>query len=102
MRVRIRNNQPNAAQRKVLREECIKEFDTLLKNFNRDVMVQVLYLFHFKYGFGQKRLAQLTEDLKEALQGLHTRYELSESDTPWVCEKKLKDAGIDVDALLEE
>lgn len=100
MKVRIRNDQPSAAQRKALKEECIKEFDTLLANFNRDVMVQLLYLFHFKYGFGQKRLAQLTEDLKEALQGLHTRYELSETDTPWICERKLEESGINVEELL--
>ena len=102
MRVRINNNKPTAAQRKTLRQECVKEFETLLGTFNRDVMIQLIYLFHFKYGYGQKRLENLTNDLKEALQSIHVRYELSENDTPWICEKKLKDNGINVDALLEE
>ena len=101
MRVRI-NNKPTAAQRKVLREECVKEFNTLLENFNRDITIQLLYLFRFKYGYGQKRLLQLTKELNETLRDLHARYELSESDTSWVCEKKLKESGIDVDAILKE
>lgn len=102
MKVRIYNNQPNAAQRKVLRAECVKEFDTLLENFNHDVMVQLLYLFHFKYGFGQKRLKQLNKDIAQALEGLHARYELSVNDTAWLCEKKLAEDGINIDELLKE
>lgn len=102
MRVRINNKQPTAAQRKMLRQECVKEFETLLDTFNRDVMIQLIYLFHFKYGYGQKRLEQLTNDLKEALQSIHIHYELSENDTPWLCEKKLKEDGIDIDALIKE
>lgn len=100
MKVRINNNQPTAAQRKTLHQECVKEFETLLKTFNRDVMIQLIYLFHFKYNYGQKRLENLTNDLKEVLQNIHARYELSENDTPWICEKKLKDDGIDIDALI--
>lgn len=102
MRVRINNNTPTAAQRKIIRQECVKEFGTLLEDFNRDVMVQLIYLFHFKYNYGQKRLENLTNDLKEALQNLRTRYELSENDTPWLCERKLKEDGINIDELLEE
>ena len=99
---KINKCEPNAAQRKVLRGEVIKEFDTLLENFNHDVMVQLLYLFHFKYGFGQKRLKQLNKDIAEALEGLNARYELSVNDTAWLCEKKLKEDGIDVDELFKE
>ena len=102
MRVRLNRNEPNAAQRKALRIECVKEFDRLLKNFNHDVMVQILYLFHFKYGYGEKRLTQLTDDLKEALEGIHARYELSDNDTPWLCETKLKEAGINIEEILGE
>ena len=101
---KINKCEPNAAQRKVLRGEVIKEFDTLLENFNHDVMVQLLYMFHFnsRYNFGEKRLKQLHEDIKEALEGLHARYELSVNDTAWLCEQKLKEDGIDVDELLKD
>ena len=41
MKVRITNNQPNSAQRRILRQECIKEFDNLLGIYNRQVALQV-------------------------------------------------------------
>ena len=28
------------------------------------------------------------------------RYELPEEDVPWICEKQLRDSGIDIDAIL--
>lgn len=37
MKVRINNNQPNAAQRKALKKECQKEFFKLLENYNKQV-----------------------------------------------------------------
>lgn len=101
MNCRIYKNEPNSAQRRVLRNEVAKEFDKLLENFNHDVMVQMLYLFHFKYGYGKKRLAQLNKDIAQCLGGLHARYELSEDDTIWLCEKKLAEDGIDINKLLE-
>jgi hypothetical protein len=101
MRVRI-NNKPNEAQKKILRQECIKEFDRLIENMNRDVYIQLLHFFKFKRGYGQKRLEALSKDLKEALEGIHARYELSESDTAWICERQLIDSGIDISRLLED
>ena len=100
MKVRINNNEPTAAQRKALRQECVKEFDTLLENLNRDVYIQLLHFFRFKRGYGAKRLKALADDLKQALDGIHARYELSESDTVWICETQLRNSGIDVDALI--
>lgn len=101
MKVRLNKNEPTAAQRKALKAECVKEFDTLLENLNRDVYIQLLHFFRFKRGYGQKRLKILADELKEALAGIHARYELSESDTVWICEQQLKNSGINVDKLLE-
>ena len=100
MKVRIKKNQPTAAQRKALQQECVNEFDKLLENLNRDVVIQLLHYFRFKRGYGAKRLKKLTDDLKQALDGIHARYELSESDTAWICEQQLKNSGINVDELL--
>ena len=101
MKVRLNKNEPTAAQRKALRAECVKEFDTLLENLNRDVYIQLLHFFRFKRGYGMKRLKALADDLKEVLSGIHARYELSESDTVWICEQQLKNSGINIDELLE-
>lgn len=99
--MKVNLNRLNKRQKEIVREECVKHFDTLVENMNRDVFIQMAHYFHFKCGYGQKRLETLVEGLKEALDGIHARYELSESDTSWVCEKKLKEDGIDVERLLD-
>lgn len=65
MKCRIYNNQPNAAQMKVLRAECVKEFDKLLSLYNREVALQVLYILRFDFGFGQERLKKFADKLAE-------------------------------------
>ena len=100
MRVRINNNQPNAEQRKALKQEVAKEFGKLLELYNHDTAMQVLHILHFDFGFGQSRLQKFADKLTEIQANQKERYELSDSDTPWLCEKQLKESGIDTDSLI--
>lgn len=100
MKCRIHNNQPNAAQRKVLRAECVKEFDKLLAEFNREVALQVLYILRFDFGFGQDRLKKFADKLAEMQNNTVHRYEVKDGEIPDICEIKLRDSGIDVDKIL--
>ncbi len=102
MNVRINNNKPNAAQRKVLRAECVKEFDKLLAEYNREVALQVLYILRFDFGFGQERLRRFSEKMKEMQITTIDRYEAKDGDVPYICEIKLRDSGIDVEEFLKE
>ena len=99
MRVRL-NKEPTKKQKEIVRQECQKEFDLLLANLNRDVCIQILHMFRFKRGYGQKRLEDLANDLKEVLDTIHSRYEMDEGDAVWLCEKKLRESGIDLDKIL--
>lgn len=101
MKCRIHNNQPNAAQRKVLRAECVKEFDKLLAEFNREVALQVLYILRFDFGFGQERLKKFADKLAEMQNNTVHRYEVKDGEIPDICEIKLRDSGIDVKKILE-
>ena len=101
MNVRIHNNQPNAAQRKALRAECVKEFDKLLADYNRQVALQVLYILRFDYGFGQQRLEQFSKHLAEMQINTIGRYDAIDEEVPDICEIKLRDSGIDVKKILE-
>ncbi len=96
MRVRINNNTPNSAQRKALRQECVKEFDKLLELYNRQVALQVLYILRFDYGFGQQRLKQFSDKLAEMQIKTIGRYDAVDEDVPDICEIKLRDSGIDL------
>ena len=101
MKVRINNNQPNAAQRKALRAECVKEFDKLLELYNKQVALQVLYILRFDYGFGQQRLEQFSKHLAEMQIDTIGRYDAIDEEVPDICEIKLRDSGIDVKKILE-
>ena len=90
-----------AKEMKAVREECQRQFDELLKGYNRQVALQLLHVLHFDYGFGQQRLETFSKRLKEMQTGMRSRYELTESDTAWLCEQQLRADHIDVDTLLE-
>ena len=101
MKCRIHNNQPNAAQRKVLRAECVKEFDKLLAEYNREAALQVLYILRFKFGFGQERLKRFADELAKMQVEVGERYEMSDDCTWWICKKQLEESGIDLKGLIE-
>lgn len=102
MKVRINNNTPNAAQRKALRAECVKEFDNLLALYNRQVALQVLYILRFDFGFGQERLRRFSEKMKDMQITTIDRYDATDGEIPDICEIKLRNSGINVDEFLKE
>ena len=99
---RINNNQPTSAQRKALRQECVKEFDKLLADYNKQVALQVLYILRFEYGFGQERLKRFSDKLAEMQITTIDRYEATDSDVPDICEIKLRESGINLDEFFKE
>ena len=101
MKCRIHNNQPNAAQRKALRAECVREFDKLLELYNKQVALQVLYILRFDFGWGQKRLKQFSDKLAEMQINTIGRYDVIDEEVPDICEIKLRDSGIDIKKILE-
>ena len=101
-RMHIEKNTPNSAQRRALKKMVGTEFNELLERYNRDALLQFLYVLHFVFGFGQQRLQKAADALTEMQQDLDYRYELPQDDTPWLCEQKLIESGIDVKALLKE
>lgn len=100
MKVRLNKNTPTSEQRKALRHECVKEFNKLLEKYNHDVAMQVLHILRFSFGFGQQRLQRFADELKKMQENQIERYEMTDNETPWLCEKQLAESGIDTDALL--
>lgn len=100
MRVRL-NKQPSNKQMGIIREECKKEFTKHLEKYNHDTTIQVLHILRFDFNFGQKRLQRFADKLAEMQADQLERYELSDADTPWICEKQLENSGIDINKILE-
>lgn len=101
-RLHIEDNRPNSAQKRALKKMVETEFNGIVVKYNRMANLQFLYVLRFYFGFGQKRLQRAVDKLFEMQRDFDCRYELPEDDTPWLCEKKLEESGIDVKKLLKE
>jgi hypothetical protein len=92
---------PSAKTDKLIKQECRKEFRNLLDLYNREAALQMMHILHFDFGFGEQRLYRFAEKLNEMQKRQKETYELDYSDTAWICEKQLKDDGIDVEKILK-
>ncbi len=98
---RIYRNQPNANQKKVLNQECERVFHKYLEQYNKMVILQIMHILHFDFGFGKKRLKRFFSKLKE-MQNRHIeRYEVKDDDVPDICEIQLRDVGIRLEDFFE-
>ena len=101
MKVRINREEPTAAQRRALKAEWVKEFDKQLADYNRISAVQILHILHFDYGFGQQRLKKFAEKFANMQLKTIDHYGMTDEDTPWLCEKQLKEDGINIDEIFK-
>ena len=101
MRVRLNSNKPNSAQRRVLKEECRREFYNLLEDYNKQTALQMMDILHFEYGFGKKRLREVFVKLREMQNRYIERYEVGDDDVPDICEIRLRDVGINFEDFFE-
>lgn len=67
------------------------------KKHAKELSAMVLWVLHTEFGFGEKRLKKFYDIYAESIGALINRYDLEESDDIWLCTKKLKDAGIDLE-----
>lgn len=81
--------------------ECSRQFNQLLSKYNRESAVQIFYILHFYFGFGEKRLERFSEKLSEMQGEVQAMYDANGEDIATVCETHLKQSGIDVSSLLK-
>ena len=86
----------NSKQMKIVEQECLKEFDRLLEAYNKEAVLQVLYILRFEYGFGQQRLKEFCDKLVAMQSKTVHRYEVKDEEVPDICEIKLRESGIDL------
>lgn len=67
-----------------------------------EIDAMVLWVLRTEFGFGEKRLRRFYDSFNSEMQSLLDRYELDDCDTPWLCTRKLKDAGIDISKWSKE
>lgn len=85
-------NEKKAIEREI--QNQLAEYD---KNHAKELSAMVLWVLHNEFGFGKTRLKRFYDIYATAVDGLINRYDLDDSDQIWLCTKKLKDAGIDIE-----
>ena len=90
----------NKKQKDNIHNAVATEFNKLIDQYNQEAALQVLHILHFEFGFGMKRLQRFADRLVDMQAQQKRRYELEDEDTPWLCDKQLKNDGIDVGKLL--
>ena len=76
-----------------------KEFARINKKNAIEIDAIFLWELHQQLGFGPKRLKDFFMGFHPAYQSLIHKYEYdTEEDGIWLCTKKLKDIGVDIEA----
>ena len=68
----------------------------------REIEAITLWALHEIFGFGKKRLRLFYFLFKKKIDELINRYLMTEQDMDWLCTRKLKEIGVDVDEWHKE
>ena len=85
-------------------ERMAKEAIEDMNRQNEDELdAMVLYILHAEFGFGETRLKRFYNSFSTGLRELGERYKMNEyDDRLWLCQRKLKEAGIDISEWKEK
>ena len=93
--MKARVNLPGVS-RKAMDMEIRRQLAEYNDKNDAEIDSMVLYILHKEFGFGEKRLKQFHDSFVIELKNLQDRYLMEDVDIPWLCTRKLKDAGIDI------
>lgn len=88
--------------KKIVEREVNKQMSEAILSEERDLMALVLWVLHTEYGFGKVRLERFAKEFHEKLKELSDWYVMDSTDQVFLCRRKLKEYGIDVDELVKE
>ena len=90
-------------QREAMDAELNAQIAKQVPKLAHNIMALVLWYLHEKEGYGRERLTRLNREFAPAIRDLQQYYEMSShDDTEWLVKKKLRDIGVDVEALDNE
>lgn len=100
MKARI-PRQMTSAEKKAMNDEINRQILEADKKYTNDVDAMILWTLHEHLGFGKKRLRRFYEAFVEIHQDLVDYYQMPD-DGAWLCNRKLKDIGVDVEQWEKE
>ena len=90
------------SQRSAYNAEIYRQILENDEKFERDSIAVILWTLHEEFGFGEKRLKKFWKSLYFAHQQMREYYQMSPDDDGWLCKRKLKENGIDIDEWYKE
>lgn len=91
------------AEQKVLDREIEKRLAEKLREQDLEIEARVLYAIRSITGYGKVKLRRVYDDVDESLEELAAHYEMhDDDDLTWLCIKKLRDDGIDIEQWSKE
>ena len=96
--------QLTAKDRKAINDEIRRQCIEQTKQYEVELDVVVLYALHSIFGFGKERLERFYREMFKLREDMKARYGTSADDTmgDFAMYVKLKERGVDVQALYEE
>lgn len=101
MKARVPVRPLSSAERQAMNVEIKRQLAEYDARHATEIDAMVLWILHDKFGFGSKRLRRFHDSFFAAMDELKERYEM-ENEEVWLCTRKLKALGIDVDAWASE
>lgn len=91
------------AEQKVLDRAIEKQLAESLRKRDLEIEARVMYAIRAITEFDETELRRVYDDIDESLDALATHYEMHEDDDlTWLCMKKLRDDGIDIERWSKE
>lgn len=89
----------SAKERAAIAEEAKKIVTEEFVKHEKEELAVFAWRLHQRLGWGEKRITDFLHDFYADLKQLNDYYQLSGTDTRWLCSQKLKDSGIDWDKI---
>lgn len=91
------------AEQKAMDIEIQRQLAEYTAKHHMELDAAILLFLHTEFGFGEKRLHKVFVGIHDVVKALCERYETDDADElVWVCTRKLKEAGIDIEKWEKE
>lgn len=97
MRARACNGGLTVSERKAMHNEIKRQLAEHDRRHAKEIDAIVLWVLRETFGFGEKRLRKYFDEFGRQLNRLIEYYSMGEDDEAWLCSRKLKEAGIDLE-----
>lgn len=86
-----------AAEKKAMDMEIKRQLAEYDRKHAIEIKAITLWVLHEQLGFGEKRLKRFHDGFDAEVKALLERYQMDAEDDVWLCTRKLKEAGIDIE-----